>query len=92
MFFLLVARMALVKQASPELCCCQPHEKERSISPTRVSTLIDEEGEGEGAVIVSNDFTSVSYSTSPPSPPLCYSNTVQMDSEGNLRRMATHLL
>lgn len=46
--FLLVEGMALVKQASPELCGCQTHVKERSISLTCVRPLIDEAGEGEG--------------------------------------------
>lgn len=46
--FLLAEGMALVKQASPELCGCQTHVKERSISLTCVKPLIDEAGEGEG--------------------------------------------
>lgn len=46
--FLLVERMAFVKQASPELVGCQAHVKERSISPTCVGPLIDEGGEKGG--------------------------------------------
>lgn len=56
--FLLVARMTLVKQASPELCGCQAHMKERSISPTRVSLLIDEGGERGGLSLFQMVFTS----------------------------------